>query len=73
MQKSGPFNLKYVECGSDGICKYSWVLHEKQFWIQPAEDFLGAEILRAASKLHSRVRSVSFILDNTDGSKKSVL
>lgn len=57
------FNLKYMECGSDGTCKYNWVLYEKQFWIQPAEDCLGDEILRAASKLHSRVRPLSFILD----------
>lgn len=25
------FNLKYMECGSDGTCKYNWVLYEKQF------------------------------------------
>jgi len=41
MQESGRFCLKYVECGSNYLCKCSWVLHEKQTWIQPAEDFFG--------------------------------
>lgn len=41
MQKSGPFHLKYMECGFIYLCKYNWVLHEKQIWIQPAEDFFG--------------------------------
>lgn len=30
MQKCGPFNLKYRECGSNYLCKYYWVYYMRK-------------------------------------------
>lgn len=56
MQKSGPFHLKYMECGSIHLCKYSWYYMRNGFESsqQRTSLVMCQEILRAASKLHSK-------------------